>query len=217
VSDRPYGNGGNGGGYLEGGGDRGIVPAPQPPSQLSGLGELGMIIFIAALSMFFLASIVIYLLMRHMHHPWPPPGFPELPRSLWLSTLDIVFTSITVQGAVLAARRGDEVGLRRTLLTTLVLAVGFLVLQSYAWYKVWPHVVVVAGQAGSSYLTMFYFVTGLHAAHVVGGLVPLVIVTNRAYRGMYGRRNNAAVRHTALYWHFLDVVWCAIFIVVYLL
>ncbi len=180
-----------------------------------------MVFFISALSMFFLASIVIYLLMRHMHRPWPPAGFPALPRSLWLSTLDIVVTSITVQGAVLAVRRGDAVGLRRTLLATLLLALGFLGLQSYAWWKVWPQVAVFAGQAaggaGTSYLTMFYFVTGLHAAHVVGGLVPLAVVTVNAFRGRYGRRNNAAVRHTALYWHFLDVVWCAIFVVVYLM
>jgi cytochrome c oxidase subunit 3 len=212
VSDRPFGNGGN-----FGGGDRGAVPLPLSAQQASSAGDLGMVIFIAALSVFFLAGIAIYLLMRHMHHPWPPADFPALPSSLWLSTLDILFTSITVQGAVLAARRGDALGLRRNLLATLFLALGFLGLQSYAWWKVWPHVALFAGQAGSSYLTMFYFVTGLHAAHVLGGLVPLAIVTVRAYRGLYGRRNTAAVRHTALYWHFLDVVWCAIFVVVYLM
>ena len=90
---------------------------------------------------------------------------------------------------------------------------GFLGLQSYAWYRIWQ---AVAG-SGRSYLTMFYFMTGLHAAHVIGGLVPLVIVTVNAYRGLYGRKKNAAVRFTAVYWHFLDVVWCVIFVVVYLL
>ena len=121
-----------------------------------------MAIFIAALSSFFIAGIVIYLLMRRMHQPWPPPGFPALPRSLWLSTLDILFTSITVQGAVLAARRGDAVGLQRNLAATLVLAVGFLGLQTYAWCTVWLQVSAVAG-LGSTYATMFYLLTGLHA------------------------------------------------------
>ena len=93
-----------------------------------------MVIFIVALSMFFAASIVVYLLMRHMHQPWPPRGFPALPATLWLSTLDIVFSSITIQGAVLAARRDDKVGLQRNLAATLLLGLGFLGLQSYAWY-----------------------------------------------------------------------------------
>jgi heme/copper-type cytochrome/quinol oxidase subunit 3 len=194
--------------------DDGAEPSSAPPQIAA--GELGMVAFIAALSMFFIASIVVYLLMRRMHQPWPPAGFPALPSSLWLSTLDILFTSITIQGAVLAARRGDATGLRRNLVATLVLACGFLGLQSYAWYTIWLQVAAVAGLS-SAYLKMFYMLTGLHAAHVLGGLVPLVMITVAAYRGMYGRKKNAAVRYTAVYWHFLDAVWCAIFVVVYLL
>jgi cytochrome c oxidase subunit 3 len=185
------------------------------PPQIN-TGEIGMVVCIATLSVLFAASVAIYLIMRHMHQPWPPMGFPALPSSLWLSTLDIVCTSIVIQGAVLAARRDDKVGLRRNLVATLVLALGFLGLQSYAWYTIWKQVAAVA-ELGRSYLTMFYMMTGLHAAHVVGGLVPLVVVTVAAYRGMYGRKKNAGVRFTAIYWHFLDVVWCVIFVVVYLL
>ncbi len=190
---------------------RGSAP---PPVEA---GALGMIIFIVALSMFFAASIAVYLLMRRMHQPWPPKGFPSLPASLWLSTLDIVFSSITIQGAVLAARRGDKTGLQRDLLATLVLGLGFLALQAYAWYAIWKQVVGAGANVSSTYLQMFYALTGLHAVHVLGGLVPLVMITVAAYRGIYGRRKNAAVRYTAIYWHFLDVVWCAVFTTVYLL
>jgi cytochrome c oxidase subunit III len=192
--------------------DANARPVPIPASA----GALGMTVFITALSMFFLAGIAIYLLMRRMHQPWPPTDFPALPASLWLSTLDIVCTSITIQGAVLAARRGDTTGLQRNLLVTLVLGLGFLGLQSYAWYAIWRQVAAVAG-TGSAYLKMFYMLTGLHAAHVLGGLVPLVIITIAAFRGLYSRRKNAAIRHTAVYWHFLDAAWCGIFVVVYLL
>ncbi len=195
----------------DGPGGRGSAPPPLDA------GALGMMVFIVALSMFFGASIAIYLLMREMHQPWPPRGFPALPASLWLSTLDIVFSSITLQGAVLAARRDDKIGLRRDLLAALVLGLGFLALQAYAWYAIWRQVAGVAADLSSTYLKMFYTLTGLHAVHVLGGLVPLVMVTVAAYRGMYGRKKHAAVRYTAIYWHFLDAVWCALFIVVYLL
>jgi heme/copper-type cytochrome/quinol oxidase subunit 3 len=132
-----------------------------------------------------------------------------------LSTLDIVVGSITIQGAVLAARRGDKVGLRRDLAATLVLGLAFLGLQSYAWYKIWTQVAAVA-DLSSAYLKMFYALTGLHAVHVLGGLVPLAMVTVAAFQSMYGRQKNAAVRYTAVYWHFLAAVWCAVFNVVYL-
>ena len=198
-------------------------PASRGPWSSSGstppqfdAGALGMTVFIVALTMLFAAGIVIYLLMRHMHQPWPPRGFPALPATLWLSTLDIVFSSIAMQGAVLAARRGDKIGLRRNLVATLLSGMGFLGLQSYAWYKIWTQVAVAADRS-STYLEMFYAMTGLHAVHVLGGLVPLVIVTVVAYQGRYGRKKHAVVRYTAIYWHFLAAVWCAVFTVVYLL
>lgn len=56
----------------------------------------------------------------------------------------------------------------------------------------------------------------LHAAHVVGGLVPLGIVTGRALRGWYDARHAEGVRSCALYWHFLDVVWLTMFGLLYL-
>ena len=189
-------------------------PAGSPPQFEA--GRLGMMVLIAALSMFFAAGIVIYLLMRHMHQPWPPRGFPALPESLWLSTLDIVVSRITIQGAVLAARRNDKPGLQRYLAATLALGLGFLGLQSYAWQKIWTQVAASA-EGSSAYLKMFYAMTGLHAVHVLGGLVPLGVVTVAAFQGMYGRKRNAAVRYTAIYWHFLAAVWCAVFTVVYLL
>jgi cytochrome c oxidase subunit III len=202
VSDRP--------GDFDASGAGGAGPQPIEA------GGLAMGVFIASLSMLFAATIAIYLLMRRMHRPWPPAGFPALPASLWLSTLDIVFSSIAMQAAAVAVRRGDQVGLRRNLVATLVLGFGFLALQSYAWVEIWRQVAAVAGLS-SAYLKMFYALTGLHAVHVIGGLVPLVMVTVAAYQGLYGRKKNAAVRYTAFYWHFLDAVWCVLFAVVYLM
>ena len=125
--------------------------------------------------------IAVYLLMRRMHQPWPPQGFPALPPSLWLSTLDMSFGSVTIQGAVLAARRGDKSGLRRNLVASLV-------------FGLWgssacnPTPGTRSGCRSPAcrpfqhYLQMFYALTGLHAVHVLGGLVPLVMVTVAAFQ-----------------------------------
>ncbi len=193
-------------------------PGPRGPSSGApplDAGTLGMIVFVVALSMFFVASVAVYLVMRQIHQPWPPRGFPALPASLWLSTADIAFGSVMIHGAVRAARRGSQVGMQWNLLASLALALGFLGLQSYAWYAIWTQ--VVAADRSSTYLEMFYALTGLHAVHVLGGLGPLAIVTVAAFSGRYSRKKNAAVRYTAIYWHFLAAVWCVIFTVVYVM
>ena len=199
MSDRPISPGAAG-------------PAGSPPSDI---GTMGMRVLIVALSMFFAASIAVYFLMRQIHRPWPPRGFPALPATLWLSTVDIVLGSITIQGAVRAARRGDHAALQGNLAASLALGLGFLGLQSYAWHAMWRQ--VAAADRSSTYLEMFYALTGLHALHVLGGLAPLVLVTIAAFQGMYGPKKNAAVRYTAIYWHFLAAVWCVLFAVVYVL
>ncbi|MFH0982206.1 MAG: cytochrome c oxidase subunit 3 [Planctomycetota bacterium] len=66
------------------------------------------------------------------------------------------------------------------------------------------------------YMFSFYLLTGLHGAHVIGGLVPLTVVTTKAFRGRYTRDYYPGVKYVAMYWHFLDVVWLVMFVVIFL-
>lgn len=182
---------------------------------LADASRMGMYLFIATLTMFFGASVIIYLVVRFTHQPWPPPGFPKLPSSLWFSTIAIALTSLTVHGAVKAARKGDRVALQGNLALTLLLAVSFLVLQAYASWDIFRQL-TSPFERDAVYLKMFYVMTGLHAAHVLGGLGPLAFVTVKAFMGRYTRRNISGIRATAIYWHFLDVVWCVLFTMLYL-
>jgi cytochrome c oxidase subunit III len=184
-----------------------------PDPRLTGAAAAGMYLLVLALSMFFAASIVAYLVIRAMHQPWPPPGFPALPRSLWLSTLGIVLSSFTIQGALRAARRNDQRRLCRDLAATLVLGFAFLVLQAFAWIQVFLQI----AQPEGPYVKLFYVLTGLHAVHVIGGLGPLVAVTHRAFAGRYSTSVHPGVSYSTIYWHFLDAIWCSLFVVIYLL
>lgn len=185
-------------------------------SRLPEAGTLGMYLLVGSLGMFFTAGVVGYLVMRSAHQPWPPPGFPVLPRSLWLSVLLIVTSSLTMRRAVAAVRRGDRVALHRAMVLTLALGLAFLASQIYAWVQIAQQLGGPMDSLGQ-YVKLFYVLSGLHALHVVGGLGPMVAVTRRARECVYGRDNSSGVRYMAIYWHFLDVVWCVLFIVVYLL
>jgi len=193
---------------------QGAEPAADRPAVSGDAGTLAMGLFLASLGMLFAASLVAYAVIRSRHQPWPPPGFPALPGSLWLSTLVILSASFTVQRAWLAARRGSDAVLRRNLLGTLLLGLLFLGLQAWAWWGIWSQ--MTGSQQAGPYIKLFYTLTGLHAAHVLGGLGPLAFVFRRARAGVYRPGEHAGVRYCALYWHFLGAVWCVLFVAVYL-
>jgi cytochrome c oxidase subunit 3 len=173
-----------------------------------GTGRLGMKILVLALSMLFAASIVGYLVIRFRAPAWPPPGVPRLPGTLWISTLIIVVSSLTMQAAVRAVRADRQRALRIGMLLTTLLGVAFLVSQTLNWFAL-----VAANLTARTnlYGFTFFMLTGLHAAHVVGGLIPLGVVTARAFRGRYSSGFRPGVEYCAIYWHFLAVVWLVLF------
>jgi cytochrome c oxidase subunit 3 len=108
------------------------------------------------------------------------------------------------------ARQGRQKSLRAGLLATLVLGLGFLASQTVCWFSL---VARDFTMRTNLYGFLFYLLTGLHALHVVGGLVPLGLTTVRAFEGRYSAASHEGVAHVALYWHFLDVIWLVLFAV----
>jgi cytochrome c oxidase subunit 3 len=172
-----------------------------------------MRLFLVSLSMLFAASLAGYLIVRLRARDWSPPGMPPLPRGLWLSTLLVLACSAAMQGALRAIRGDDGRGLFRRTVLTLLLAVGFLVVQVHNWRFL---ALAELGAGKNLYAFTFFMLTGLHALHVFGGIVALAWVGVQARRLQYTASGHAAVRHTATYWHFLAVVWLVLFAVLQL-
>lgn len=186
-----------------------VSPFEDPERRLSA-GRFGMLIFIASLAMIFAAAILGFLVVRlEDDGSWPPPGMPALPGSLLLSTLILVASSITFLRATNDLRRDDGRGMVRWLTATLVLALGFLAVQTFAWWDL-----VGRGMDFSRHLYAwtFYFLTGLHAVHVLGGVIPLWIVRQRVRRGDRSASVRRGVVYTAMYWHFVDVAWLVLYL-----
>src|SRR5262245_22324390 len=153
TDDLPPPSGGDGGG----GGGRG--DGDDDPARL------GLALAILGMSTLFAAFLVAYLLLRRNAPTWPPPGAPLPPKGLWISTLVILASSASF---VRAVRAKEAALLRRWLGLTLALGILFLAVQAILWRE------VLAGGRftfSDAYGTIFYSLTGLHAAHVVGGLV----------------------------------------------
>lgn len=192
-------------------------------------GTLGMTIFLISLAALFGATMIGWLIMAivlrnrttfiddagHEVVLPPMPDLPGLPWLLWVSTLVILVSSGTIQWAKNSARRDHQPGVRRGANLTLMLGFVFLALQTVCWFQWVDRAWGAMDASHDAYrfaATGFLVLSGLHAAHVVGGLVPLIIVAVRARAGRYGPANHAGLDHVALYWHFLDVIWVIMFL-----
>lgn len=179
-----------------------------PSGQASTTARLGMRLLLASLSMLFAASLMGYLVSRARAPVWPPPGVPSLPAGLWVSTVLILAGSFTMYVALDGIRHGRARAARIGLLLTFLLGVAFLGSQTVNWFAL---VAVHFTMRTTLYGFMFYLLTGLHAAHVIGGLIPLGVTAARARQGRYTGESHAGIEYVSMYWHFLAVVWLILF------
>jgi len=190
---------------------------PRSPHAEAGLPTplVGMLLFIASEVMFFGGLFAAYFNARASHvGPWGPvhPAEPLqiMPVALPI-TIILIASSFTMQFGVWAIRRGDQRAMRFWTLVTLILGMIFLIGQAY------DYSVLGFGIGDGVFGTVFYTLTGFHGAHVFGGTVGLTILTARASQGQFSARNHVAVEAVSIYWHFVDVVWIALFTTLYFL
>jgi cytochrome c oxidase subunit 3 len=174
-------------------------------------GKLGLGIFLTSLGVLFGATLIGFLAIRVElagRGAWPA-DLPRLPRGLWFSTITLVISSMTMQSGLSGIRAGRRTQLQNGMICTAMLGFLFLVFQGACWLT-WLAGVWTLWDRSNEFryaLTSFYVLTGLHAAHVIGGLVPIIIVARNALHGMYSSAEYAGVHYCAMYWHFLGGVW----------
>ena len=172
-------------------------------------GRFGMVLFLISLVMIFAAAILGYVVIRIQNGgPWPPPGMPGLSGLLVYSTIVIIISSITMGCAGISARKGSSAALKGWILPTVLLGVIFLILQAVAWWEMAAEQLDISEHL---YAWSFYVLTGLHAAHVLGGVIPLIVVTVRACMNRYTPSHHRGVTYVEMYWHFLGLAWIALY------
>ena len=186
-----------------------------PPANRSSRVEpqlLGMLLFIISEVMVFGAFFTAYFFIRIAQGaPWPAHG-TKLPEAVaGVNTLILVSSSMTIHWAQTSIKRGNRFGLKAGMLTTFLLGCTFLFIQINEYANI--------GFAPQDHAqqTIFYSLTGLHGAHVFIGLVLLLIVTIRAFRGHYSPEEHRGVEVPGIYWHFVDIMWIVVYTTVYVL
>lgn len=166
--------------------------------------RLGVFLLCAAIFSFFAALVIAFYLRRQSHAYWQPV---PLPRMLWVSTNLILASSVTFETAKRLWRHGQHVLAGRFLLGTACLGAGFLASQLTAWRVLVDRGVYMTQNPYSSFIYLF---TGLHAGHLIGGLIALFVILAKRNKSREG------IEAVALYWHFLGVLWIVLFAVLLL-
>ena len=163
------------------------------------------------------ASLFAYLLFTYYYlavQPHAPGTFPQGgPPSLTLAlpnTVVLLLSSVAVGWAQLGIEHGSKRRLVLGLGTGALLGVIFLVVQYFEWAQ------KDYGLASTPYASLYFTITGFHMAHVVVGVVMLAALTYWSGRGYFDRVRFAHIHIGALYWHFVDAVWLAVFFTFYL-
>jgi cytochrome c oxidase subunit 3 len=128
-----------------------------------------------------------------------------------LNTLLLVTSSFTLQWAIRAIGQGDLRTVKRFLWVTILMGVAFISIQAYEFAT------NGFGLSDGVFGSTFYTLTGFHGAHVLAGIILMLIVANRARRGLISGTRHTEVEATSYYWHFVDVVWLFLFSTVYVL
>ena len=171
----------------------------------------GTVLFLASEVLFFGGLFGAYFALRASTALWPPEGVELETVLATVGTVILVVSSFTFQAGVRAGERGRLGGLRAWSLVTLVLGATFLGIQ---WWD-WSH--LDFGVSSHAYGTMFFTMTGFHGLHVAGGLVLMLVILGRLAQGAYRDGNLTGPQAVAYYWHFVDVVWVALYATLFLL
>ncbi len=202
--------------------------APRPGSRAPyrhvvppGTHTLGMWLFLATLTVLFVAGMLVYVIVRitgtfERIHPLtretiaptaPPLHSIDMPLILWLSTGAILLSSFTMHRALDNVVHERQDRFRQALLTTLLLAVPFFLAQGAGLATLLGR----AAAGGTALQNAIVFLIIVHGLHLVGGLIPLAVILKNANAGRYDHEFYTPVKSLAMYWHFLDGVWMVMF------
>ncbi|MCI0436365.1 MAG: cytochrome c oxidase subunit 3 [Gemmatimonadetes bacterium] len=179
--------------------------------------KLGFWVFMGSETLFFGSLISTYMVYKgeSVTGPFPhgPDGLLNIPLTS-VSTFVLLMSSLAMVIALDAVQRGRRAGALFWIMAVIVLGSGFLGFQAYEFTHFYHEGLTLSTNLFGS---TFFILTGFHGAHVTVGVMWLLVLWTDALRGRLGPHNALRLEIAGLYWHFVDIVWIAIFTLIYLI
>ena len=194
------------------------IPYSVHPHPVTGIpnGKLGIWLFLASEVMLFGALFSSYILLRVGADVWPH-GYQELNVPLaTLNTMILISSSVTMVMAWASLKMNQFGKFRMYLALTILLAFGFMVVKGFEYGH---HFANHELPRTSTFLAIYFTLTGLHGLHVLGGIIVnsyLLLPGSKLWKTDPERFTNR-IEYAGLYWHFVDLVWIFLFPSLYLL
>lgn len=155
---------------------------------------------IASMLMMFAGLTSAYIIKRNQ------PGWEDfaVPKIFWFSTAVILLSSVTMHLAKTAFKANERSRYRMLITATFVLGVVFIVMQCVGFWQLWTNGLTLQKTVSLSFL---YIIVGLHALHMLGGIIALLVLFLKAFSSKVKTYNPVPVEVMATYWHFVDFLW----------
>ena len=183
-------------------------------------GMMGMYIFLASEVMFFGSLFAVYFYLYGSHGTWPPAAPSSTPEYYvsWvpiplINTVVLLSRGVTCHFAADAIARDNRRRFFMLQIATIVLGFAFEAGQLYEFISAFGRGLNLTA---NTFASAFFTMTGFHGAHVLGGLILLILILYRASKGQFSSQHHVGVAAVTLYWHFVDVVWIFLFGILYL-
>ena len=139
----------------------------------------------------------------------------RLPDISIVSTVIILLSSFTMLIAQRSIIRNNKKVTSTALLVTLVLGISFFFTQIEGWRQLTSQGIYFVGKYSNAAGSFLYLIALVHLAHMSGGIIALIVTTIKTIRGKYSANDHLGIDLTAIYWHFLDLLWIYLFFFLY--
>lgn len=139
----------------------------------------------------------------------------QIPPAFYISLVLILISSLTIHLAKTAIKKESHAKGMILLVTTFVLGILFVVFQFKGFAEIIAEGYNFTGPTSTITTSFIYLVVILHVAHVIGGLISLMVVIYNHYKQKYNRSKTLGIELAATFWHFIDAVWIYLFLFLY--
>lgn len=187
--------------------------------------KMGMWLFLYTELLLFGGLFLVYMVYRALN----PDEFllASLELNVWMGTINTVIlltSSLTIAMALSALQLGNNKLAINLSWLTIVAALGFLVIKYFEWGSKFEHGLFPGMDHYDSlplgerlYFYLYFFMTGLHALHVIVGAIFILVVIKKIQNGTVSKEKYSLLENSALYWHLVDLVWIYLFPLFYLI